>query len=76
MANQDLLAVIGANLRAERARRNFSQEDLAHAAGMAVTQVARMERGEVDSGITKYVRIAQALGVEVATLLEGIGSVK
>ena len=64
----DVLAAIGANIRAERVRRNLTQEALASRTGIAVTQLARMERGETDSGITKYLRVADAIGIGPADL--------
>lgn len=63
-----VLAAIGANIRAERVRRNLTQEALASRTGIAVTQLARMERGETDSGITKYLRVAAAIGIGPADL--------
>lgn len=72
VTDADILVRIGSNLRAERARRNLTQETLAAMAGLATTQLARMERGETDSGITKYVHIAWALGVDPSTLLVGL----
>ncbi len=69
---KDVLRQVGRNLKAERARREWTQEALAHEAGIGVAQVARMERGELDSGITKYIRVARALGVSPASLLLGI----
>ncbi len=72
MPDRDVLERIGANVRAERARRRLTQEQLADRAGLAVTQVARMERGEVDSGVTKYVSIARALHMDVSDLFEGL----
>lgn len=68
----EFLRRIGRNIKAERARRDWTQEALAHASGVGVAQVARMERGEMDTGITKYMRIASALGVPTATLLQGV----
>ena len=63
---------IGRNIRAERARAGLLQEEVAHLAQMGTAQLARMERGEVDSGITKYVRVARALGVPVTVLFQGV----
>ncbi|BBH16822.1 hypothetical protein Back2_11090 [Nocardioides baekrokdamisoli] len=63
-----LLAALGANLRAERVRRNLTQEAVAGRSGLAVTQLARMERGETDSGISKYVRVAAAIGISPVDL--------
>lgn len=45
---------------------------LAHEAGIGVAQAARRERGELDTGITKYVRVARALGLAPAVLLQGV----
>lgn len=70
----DLLRQIGLNLKAERARRNLTQESLARLANVGSAQVARMERGEMDSGITKYLKLARALDVEPTELFRGISS--
>lgn len=67
-----VLRQAGRNIRAERARRELTQEALANQAGLGVAQLARMERGELDSGITKYIRIARALGVPLPTLFQGV----
>lgn len=67
-----VLRQVGRNIRAERARREWTQEGLAHASGLGVAQIARMERGELDTGITKYIRVARALQVSPALLLQDI----
>ena len=74
MAESDatVLRQIGRNIRAERARRDLTQEALAHESGVAVAQVARMERGESDTGIAKYVRLARAMKVRPEVLLQDI----
>ena len=40
--------------------------------GVAVAQVARMERGESDTGVSKYVALARAMKVTPALLLQGV----
>lgn len=72
LATTDVLKRIGRNIRAERARREMTQEALAHASGVAVAQVARMERGESDTGISKYVLVARAMNVSPALLLQDV----
>ncbi len=68
----DVLKLIGRNIRAERARRELTQEALAEAAGIGAAQLARMERGESDTGISKYVSVARALRVSPTILLQGV----
>lgn len=67
-----VLKRIGRNIRAERARRDLTQEALAHSSGVAVAQVARMERGESDTGISKYVRLARAMKLQPSALLQDV----
>lgn len=68
----DVLKQIGRNIKAERARKELTQEALAHLAGVAVAQVARMERGESDTGISKYVQVARAMNVNTVALFHGV----
>lgn len=68
----DLLRQIGLNLKAERARRNLTQEGLARLADLGSAQIARMERGEMDTGITKYLRVSKALKIDPAELFHGM----
>jgi len=68
----DLLTEIGSNLRAERVRRHLTQEAVARRSGLGVTQLARMERGETDSGISKYLRVAAAIGIEPGEIFRGV----
>lgn len=67
-----LLLQIGRNCRAERARAGLLQDEVAHRASLGVAHYARIERGEVNSGLVVYVRIARALDVPIAELLRGI----
>lgn len=67
-----IVQLVGDNLRAERARRGMTQEQLARLTGFNTTQIARMERGETDSGISKYVIVAWHLGVAPTELLRDL----
>lgn len=67
-----MLAVVGRNLRAERARANMTQETLAHEARISVAQLARMERGTSDTALGRYLRVARALNIEPDVLLQGV----
>ncbi|MBI3530118.1 MAG: helix-turn-helix transcriptional regulator [Betaproteobacteria bacterium] len=51
------------NVRELRMKRGFSQEELAHRAGLHRTYVGAVERGERNITLLNAQRIAEALGV-------------
>jgi len=61
---------IGARVRAERQLRNLTQDELARHSGIARANIARLEAGTHMPAIPTLKRVANALGVKVATLLE------
>jgi transcriptional regulator with XRE-family HTH domain len=65
-SDETVLAGLGERLRAERLRRNLTQQQLANEAGVGRMTVQRIEEGESGS-LTSLVRILRALGE-----LEGI----
>jgi transcriptional regulator with XRE-family HTH domain len=68
----DHLDVFTANLRRTREERGLSQEAVGDRAGMAQSQYARIERGDVDPTLKTLKRLAAALDVTVSTLLSGV----
>ena len=64
----DLRVAFGRRVRALRTERGFSQEELAHRAGLHYTYVGGIERGERNPALINIGRIATALGVSVADL--------
>ena len=64
----DLRAVFGRRVRELRKARGFSQEELAHRAGIHWTYLGGIERGERNPALVNIGRIARALKVPVAEL--------
>lgn len=60
------LDILGKRIRARRQELGMSQEALAHAAGMDRSYVGRIERGEHNLTFTALVRLARAMGSDVA----------
>jgi transcriptional regulator with XRE-family HTH domain len=67
-----VLAQFGANVRAARLDRGWTQEDLAHASGLATVQISRIERGGREIRLTTLLRLLKALDVPAAQLLENL----
>jgi transcriptional regulator with XRE-family HTH domain len=61
-----------ANLRAQRERRGLSQEALGHASGLHRTEISLLERAGREPRLSTIVKVARALRVPPATLLDGI----
>jgi rhodanese-related sulfurtransferase/transcriptional regulator with XRE-family HTH domain len=62
-------AVVGDNLKRERAARGWSLDDLAREAGISRTLLGQIELGRATPSIGVVWKIAAALGVHFATLL-------
>lgn len=65
-------AALAMTIRRLRKERGETQEDLAHRAGLTVAAYARIERGNANPTWTTVRRIAEALGITLATLGEQI----
>ena len=69
--NKEILKEFGNNLRAERNRRNLSQDNLAEKAGLSYGQViGTIERAEVNPSLTTIVAILNALDIEFDKLTD------
>ena len=62
----------GENLRLQRQRTGLSQERLAFACKLHRTEISLLERGAREPRLTTILRLARALGVAPAELLDGI----
>jgi HTH-type transcriptional regulator / antitoxin HipB len=62
----------GVNVREARKARGWTQEELAHEAGLAPVQVSRIERGAREIRLTTLLRLLAVLDVSPARLLDGL----
>ena len=67
-----ILARFGLRLRQCREAKGLTQERLAEKAGLDQTYISGIERGLRNPGIKNVVRLAEALGLRTASLLEGV----
>ena len=61
-----------ANLRRHRTRAGLSQERLARECGLHRTEISLLERGGREPRLSTIVRLARALGVRPAALLDDV----
>lgn len=70
----DLRKILADNVRALRASKGFSQEDLAEHCGLHRTYIGSVERGERNISLENIERLADSLGVTAPQLLTaGVG---
>lgn len=60
---------VTAEVRAEAARQNATQDDIAQILGISQTQVSRRFTGQIDFGIDELVKLAEAWRVPFSRLL-------
>jgi transcriptional regulator with XRE-family HTH domain len=72
-APREWLMVLGARVRDARLRQRLSQEQVAELAGVSRPYLSAVERGERNFGVVNLIRIAQALRLDAAELVQGVG---
>jgi transcriptional regulator with XRE-family HTH domain len=70
MIGNELRAVLSQNIKNYRTYRSFSQADLAERAGISITFLSNIERGNKWPYPETLTSIAQALGIEVYELFK------
>ena len=68
-----VLTAFGQNVRKQREARRFTQEVLAERADLDRTYISDIERGTRNPGVKNVARLAKALGLSPARLMEGVG---
>ncbi|MGQ0827512.1 MAG: helix-turn-helix domain-containing protein [Bacteroidota bacterium] len=70
LKNPIILIAVGNRLRDVRKKKGLTQEDVAHKAGVAVSQVGRIERGKLNPSISTMFVIALAMDIEPKELFD------
>jgi len=68
--NKKFIKAFGKNLRKMRKEAGLSQEDLANDADIPLSQVGRIERGEVNTTISTVYALSKALHIKIDTLFK------
>lgn len=63
---------LGRRVRASRKTARLSQEKLGELAGLHRTYIGHLERGEVNPSLYNIIRVAAALKVDPAELVQGL----
>jgi len=67
-----ILSTFGLNVRHTREAKHLTQEKLAERANLDPTYISGIERGVRNHGIKNVVRLARALGITTAELVQGV----
>ncbi len=68
--NEKFLNRLAKNLKRARKKRGITQEELAYKSGLALSQIARIETGKLNSSICTIYALLQALEAEANELFE------
>ncbi len=69
MDRKEIIRIFSENVRAERARKQYSQEKLAEMAGITPEYLARIEKEKYSPSLIVIANLAIALGVTVDKLI-------
>ena len=76
MKKNKVLVQIGENIKTARLKQNLSQEQLSFKAGLDRSYVGGVERGERNIAAVNLIKIAEALNIKPAILLNDVSSHK
>lgn len=66
------LVLIGKKIKTQRKLKNLSQEEVALRCGMGLASYGRIERGEQNTSLVSFLKIAKAINAEVYELIPPI----
>ena len=66
------LKLIGINIKAERLKKNLSQEQLSELTNISIPTISLIETGKQNTSILNLIEIAKAIEVDMNTLTAGV----
>lgn len=70
ISEETFLISLGIHIRQLREKKNLSQENLAHDCNISKSQIARIERAEINTTVKTLVKIANALEIDPKELFD------
>ncbi len=68
----DISKIVGDRMRCLRTEKGYSQEELAHRAGVSTSHIGKLERGEKNPSLSSIEKVINALGVTFEDLFKYI----
>ncbi|HEU4497542.1 MAG TPA: helix-turn-helix transcriptional regulator [Flavobacterium sp.] len=68
--DKEFISRFGQNLKKIRSSKKLSQESLAYSADIPISQIGRIERGEINTTISTVSALAKALDLHPSELLQ------
>jgi transcriptional regulator with XRE-family HTH domain len=69
ISEESYILYLGIHIRQLREKKNMSQQDLSNDSGVTKSQIARIERAQINTTIKTLIKIANALEIETKELL-------
>jgi transcriptional regulator with XRE-family HTH domain len=70
LKHKDFLILFGKNLKRIRIEKGMSQEDIAFNSKISVNQIGRIERAEINTGLSTIFELAKTMKVEIKELFD------
>ncbi|HJY13330.1 MAG TPA: helix-turn-helix transcriptional regulator [Flavobacterium sp.] len=68
--NTEFIIAFGDKLKKLRIEKKISQEELANSSDIPISQIGRIERGEINTTISTIYAISQALEIDIKELFD------
>jgi transcriptional regulator with XRE-family HTH domain len=69
ISEQTFILNLGIHIRQLREKKNMSQQDLADDSGITKSQIARIERAQINTTVKTLIKISNALEIEPKEIL-------